>query len=142
MSGGTNSGRAAIQLVVELIFKNCIWLRERLLSHYVLRRINDTLRFLATGRIHKDVEYTAVISNQSICIDHYNTSEAMYKLMNIIILKQPYTDLTRAMGLEQLKALYLSCFTGSNTNDDVTIDMHSIVTYLLQHINYIAVSHF
>lgn len=52
---------------------------SKAISHY--KKLNTTLRFLATGRTYRDLEYTTAISKQSLSCIVPKTCRAIYKVL-------------------------------------------------------------
>lgn len=73
-----------LELVTPHIKKENTCMRAAISPH---ERLTATLRFLATGRSYKDLEFTTIISKQSLSEIIPETCEAIYKVLKKDYLK-------------------------------------------------------
>ncbi|PSN42035.1 hypothetical protein C0J52_12278 [Blattella germanica] len=78
-----------LELVTPHIKKENTCMRAAISPH---ERLTATLRFLATGRSYKDLEFTTIISKQSLSEIIPETCEAIYK-----VLKKDYLKLIKRL---------------------------------------------
>lgn len=67
-----------LKLVTPEIEKENTVLRQSITAH---ERLTATLRFLATGRSYRDMQYSAIISKQSLSCMIPETCRAIYKVL-------------------------------------------------------------
>ncbi|XP_039281931.1 protein ANTAGONIST OF LIKE HETEROCHROMATIN PROTEIN 1-like [Nilaparvata lugens] len=77
-----------LELVTPHIKKENTCMRAAISPH---ERLTATLRFLATGRSYKDLEFTTIISKQLLSEIIPETCEAIYKVLKKDYLKVPST---------------------------------------------------
>ncbi|KAJ8962672.1 hypothetical protein NQ318_001067 [Aromia moschata] len=73
-----------LNLVTPYIQKQDTCMRKAISPH---ERLSATLRFLATGRSYKDMEYTTIMSKQALSEIIPDTCEAIYKVLKKNYLK-------------------------------------------------------
>ncbi|KAJ8937643.1 hypothetical protein NQ318_002157 [Aromia moschata] len=73
-----------LNLVTPYIQKQDTCMRKAISPH---DRLSATLRFLATGRSYKDMEYTTIMSKQALSEIIPDTCEAIYKVLKKNYLK-------------------------------------------------------
>ncbi|CAH1957746.1 unnamed protein product [Acanthoscelides obtectus] len=56
------------------------------------QRLSATLRFLATGRSYKDLEFTTIMSKQSLCEIIPETCDVIYRVLKKDFLKFPKSE--------------------------------------------------
>ncbi|XP_023310757.1 protein ALP1-like [Anoplophora glabripennis] len=78
-----------LELVKPYITKENTCMRTAISPH---ERLTATLRFLATGRSYKDLEFTTIMSKQSLSEIVPETCEAIYNVLRNVYMKFPKTE--------------------------------------------------